>query len=300
MTRKRRQDIVILGFMLLSLLLHMLLLMLPKLSTPPKAEPVYVEVRPPQVRDRELDIPIRKELEKPRETPAKRLAEKDQVVEREQAPEGQDNEDMQPSVASKPAPPQQPPPSEPTPKQQPKEKPTETNPLDIPETSRGEWASKKKPQDQPAAKPLPDLKTLTQISPQALASIERDWRSKYRKDVAKGDTVWMDTEQDLLSSFMRRFRDKIYLVWNYPAAASERNQQGTCLLRITIDRKGNVENVQLLESSGHRILDDEAIRAVKKGSTYGPLPRVYPNEKLNIMAFFRYEQGRGRSRGRMY
>ena len=98
----------------------------------------------------------------------------------------------------------------------------------------------------------------------------------------------MDTEQDLLVSFMRRFRDNIYGVWNYPEAAAQRQQQGTCLVRITIDRQGNVTDVVLLESSGFRILDEEAMQAVRQGATYGPLPRAYPNEYLKIMAFFQY------------
>jgi protein TonB len=63
------------------------------------------------------------------------------------------------------------------------------------------------------------------------------------------------------------------------------------LVRITIDRRGNVADAQLLESSGHRALDDETIRAVRKGATYGPLPRSYQHEDLKIMAFFEYRLG---------
>ena len=133
------------------------------------------------------------------------------------------------------------------------------------------------------------MQTLTQISPQAMAQIERDWRRKYRADIERGDTVWMDTQQDLLISFMRRFRDRIYLVWNYPESARIRNQQGSCLVRITVDRDGNVTDVKLLESSGYRVLDDEVTRAVRQGATYGPLPRAYPNEYLHIMALFNYQ-----------
>ena len=106
----------------------------------------------------------------------------------------------------------------------------------------------------------------------------------------------MDSQQDLLYSFMRRFRTNIYNVWNYPAAAARQKQQGTCLLRITIDRKGNIADVQLLESSGHRALDEEAIDAVRKGATYGPLPRAFKHEELKIMAFFDYSLSAGRRR----
>ena len=245
-------------------------------------------------------------MEKPREKPAERLAEKDKVVEQETAPEGQDTEDLErvvraPEPAPKmpqPSPPQpEPQPSPPQPEPQPEKPQVEKVEEPRPETVEG-W---QRPQAKPSPK-LPDLETLTQISPQTMASIERDWRRKYREDVERGDTVWMDTQQDLLISFMRRFRNNIYGVWNYPESARIRNQQGSCLLRITVDRDGNVTDVILMESSGSRVLDDEAIRAVRKGATYGPLPRAYPNEYLHIMALFSYNLSGngGRQRRSLY
>jgi protein TonB len=290
MTSEQRQNRIIAGFILLSLLLHLLLLLLPNDKLfPEKAlpEPVYVEVRPPQQQERELDLPIRKELEKPREKPAKRLAEKDQVVEKEMAPEAQDTEDREKIVRSpKPTPkptPKAPPEEQAKPRKEVVEQKAEPD-LELPFTPDG-W--KQKPEKK-QAREVPDLQTLTQISPAALSKIESDWRRKYRADVERGDTVWMDSQQDLLHSFMRRFRTNVYNVWNYPGSAVQRGQQGTCLLRITIDRRGNISDVQLLESSGHRILDDEAMTAVRQGATYGPLPRAYPHEELKIMAFFDY------------
>lgn len=288
MTYEQRQNYITVGFVLLSLLLHLLLLLVPKDRIFPKElqpAPVYVEVRPTEQRERELDLPIREELEKPREKPAKRLAEKDQVVEKEMAPQGKDTEDQKPNVRTPPAP--KPAPEVTARQQQPFEapEPAETS-EPAPATPEG-WR-------QPEAKPardIPDLTTLTQISPGTLAKIESDWRQKYREDIERGDTVWMDTQQDLLISFMRRFRTNIYNVWNYPATAINREQQGTCLVRVTVDRKGDVTDVKLLESSGYRVLDEEVLRAVREGATYGPLPRAYPNEDLKIMAFFEYHLG---------
>ena len=121
------------------------------------------------------------------------------------------------------------------------------------------------------------------------------------EDLAVG-VGWMDTQQDLLISFMRRFRNNIYNVWNYPEEARRLNQRGSCLLRITVDRNGDVTDVILMESSGSRVLDDEAIRAVRQGATYGPLPRAYPNEYLHIMALFNYSMSgtTGYQRRRLY
>ncbi len=285
MTAEQRQNRIITGFILLSLLLHLLLLLVPKHKLFPAVdtpEPVYVEVRPPQTRERELDLPIRKELEKPRETPAKRLAEKDQVVEKEMAPEGKDTEDREQMVRA-PEPARKPPPPQPKPRKEAAPEKIEPAPP-APVTPEG-WQTK--PKEGPSPQ-LPDLQTLTQISPDTLAQISSDARRKYRADIARGDTVWMDSQQDLLISFMRRFRTNIYNVWNYPSYATQRNQQGTSLVRITVDRKGNISDVQLLDSSGHRTLDEETIRAIRKGATYGPLPRSYPHEDLKIMAFFQY------------
>ncbi|MBW2511392.1 MAG: energy transducer TonB [Deltaproteobacteria bacterium] len=289
MTAEQRQNRIITGFVLLSLLLHLLLLLVPKDRLFPvemAPPPVYVEVRPPQKLDRELDLPIREELEKPREKPAERLAEKDQVVEKETAPEGQDTEDREPVVQA-PQPVSRPqPPTPPRPEPSPEKPKADESDQTLAETLEG-WKQKK---TEPPRK-LPDLETLTQISPQAMAQIESDWRQKYRKDIERGDTVWMDTQQDLLISFMRRFRNNIYGVWNYPESARRQNQQGSCLLRITVDRDGNITDVKLMESSGYRVLDDEAMRAVRQGATYGPLPRAYPNEYLHIMALFNYQMG---------
>ena len=300
MTAEQRQNRIITGFILLSLLLHLLLLLVPKERLFPveiAPPPVYVEVRPPQPLERELDLPIREELEKPREKPAERLAEKDQVVEQETAPEGQDTEDLERVVRAPEPVPKTPQPSPPQPEPQPEKPQVEDVEEPRPETIEG-W---QRPKAEPSPE-LPDLETLTQISPQAMAKIERDWRRKYRADIERGDTVWMDTQQDLLISFMRRFRNNIYNVWNYPEEARRLNQRGSCLLRITVDRNGDVTDVILMESSGSRVLDDEAIRAVRQGATYGPLPRAYPNEYLHIMALFNYQMSgnSGYQRRRLY
>lgn len=298
MTAERRQNRIIAGFILLSLLLHLLLLLVPKQKLFPDEktpEPVYVEVRPPQQRERELDLPIREELEKPRTKPAKRLAEKDQVVEKEMAPEGQDTEDRQMMVRAPEPARKTPPPSKPQPEPSQETTPEKSETKEtFPKTSEG-WLAK--PEKEPAPQ-LPDLETLTQISPDTLAQINSDSRRKYRADIAKGDTVWMDSQQDLLISFMRRFRTNIYNVWNYPSAAARQNQQGTCLVRITVDRQGNIIDVQILESSGYRALDEETERAIRKGASYGPLPRAYPNQDLKIMAFFQYSLNGQTSRRR--
>jgi protein TonB len=119
-----------------------------------------------------------------------------------------------------------------------------------------------------------------------------EWRQKHRGEVERGDAVWLDTERDLLISFFERFRTNIYGVWNYPQPAIEHNEQGTCLLRVTVNRDGTVREVELVESSGYPLLDREAMAAVRKGAPYGALPRSYESDSLTIFAFFQYRLGK--------
>lgn len=50
---------------------------------------------------------------------------------------------------------------------------------------------------------------------------------------------------------------------SYPIEARQLHEQGTVRLKVTIGKNGNVEQVHVLQTSGHRILDDAAVRAVQ-------------------------------------
>lgn len=314
MNKNRRSDIFLLGFILLSLLLHLLFLFLaPKqawVPTETEKKPVYVDLRAPQPLSRELDLAPPKVPEKPRETPAKRLADADRQVEKERAPKERDFEDSTPKAQASPPAPQPAAPAKPEPKPvKPAPKPTKPTPKPSPKAvkppaerrplPRGEGpalpreaapeALAPSPQIQPrrSAEELKNLNLLASAKT-AAANVGEQWRRKYREEVDEGDTVWLDTEKDILISFFQRFRTNVYMVWNYPERARELGQEGVCLLRVTITREGEVKGVILKESSGHPLLDNAAMSAVRKGASYGPLPTAYPKDELNIMVFFHY------------
>jgi protein TonB len=86
-------------------------------------------------------------------------------------------------------------------------------------------------------------------------------------------------------------------VWTYPAAASRAGIQGVTPVRITFSRKGEIENIQLLQSSGSRILDDEVFRALRALGPIGSLPKNYTKDHFNLIAFFEYGLFGGSGRG---
>jgi len=258
MTSDPRPNLFLITFVLLSLLLHLVLLWVPRWDLFPQRRqeaPVFVEVRPPQVRPRELDTPPPAAPQPPREQPARRLGPEDRVAVRETAPRGRATEDRRPAVPQPAAPQPAAPPAVPTP---------------------------------PRAGDRPAPSGIDLNLPQATQDRLHGAASRQRSDVAEGEVIWLDTEKDLLASFFRRFRDGIYRVWNYPQPAAELGEQGVSLLQITILRDGSVENVELLSTSGYPRLDREAIAAVYRGATYGNLPRSFEGERLTFRAYFQY------------
>jgi len=248
---------ILLAFLTVSLLLHLLLLLLvPELSLLPKpdsSEPVYVEMRP-SVQPRELDLP--KEKDQPREIPAKRLGPSDRVVKKEIAPKGDALEESAPTPTLPSPPPPRP-----------------AQPADS--GDKGESM-------------VPDLAKLMRLPSATVSRIDDQLRQKYREEVEEGESIWLDTEKDILISFYQRLRNGIYQVWNYPVKSRDRGEEGNCLIRMTFNRDGTVKDVELLESSGFPRLDREAVAAVYKGAPYGKLPDAYKKEEISILAFFRY------------
>ena len=49
----------------------------------------------------------------------------------------------------------------------------------------------------------------------------------------------------------------------YPAEAIRQRLEGTVLIRIHVDKTGDVNEVDVIRSSGHSILDEAAVKAVR-------------------------------------
>lgn len=301
--------------LLTSLLLHVVLVLsLPKQQLHPSV-PILDQQQPTIVRlvdkpkplkklEYELDQKLPETESKPPEQ-ASRLAEQNQRVEKEQAPKGEDFRDQQarkkvtpprpaaprkkPVIAKQKPLPATPKPSPAAPKPAPKRPTSKTGTL---AKQQPGIAAKQPPPS--VSKQLPSLDLLTQLTPNTLERLAKSERAvqekiKQREDVDEGDTVWLNLERGMLISFFRRFRNQVEGVWNYPAAAAQREIQGILQLKITVNRKGELLDVDLVKSSGYDILDFEAIQAVYRAAPFGPLPKHYPHPDLKINAHFRYQ-----------
>ena len=121
-----------------------------------------------------------------------------------------------------------------------------------------------------------------------MATLEDSFRRKFEKDIAEGDTKFLNTEDIQFGSFLRRFENSVYGVWRYPEEAARNGISGITPVKITFNRRGEVMNVELLESSGAKVLDDEVFRTLKMIGPVGNLPKGYEKDEFHLIAFFQY------------
>jgi protein TonB len=82
--------------------------------------------------------------------------------------------------------------------------------------------------------------------------------------------------EKLWSDYSYSIRMKVASAQVYPEFAREKNKQGKAILSIKLGRNGNILNVSVGNSSGHEVLDEAAVKAIKDAAPYPKIP-----DKLN-------------------
>lgn len=95
------------------------------------------------------------------------------------------------------------------------------------------------------------------------------------------------------AAYLNMWAQKIEGVGNkhYPQTALRRGIFGQLRLSVLLDSNGGVENVEILQSSGHSVLDNAAIQIVKLASPFPPFPKeIRQNtDQLEIIRTWRFE-----------
>ncbi|WPC04875.1 energy transducer TonB [Pseudomonas benzenivorans] len=79
---------------------------------------------------------------------------------------------------------------------------------------------------------------------------------------------------------------------NYPDDARRRQIYGSLRLLVSINRDGTLYEVQVLESSGQRVLDQAALRIVRLAAPFAPFTGDLADvDRLEIIRTWRFERG---------
>ena len=265
--------------LVISVALHIgmfaLIYYLPHEQQPPPKEPVFIDIQ---------QVPAPKLHEAPRQQETKRFSDQRQRVPREMAPRGDAARD---SFGPLPRPAVKPRPQE-AERQSPSAKPSLAAPSkrqESPLTPGSSVSSLLRPKSQRR----PQI-AHSQLFPgaQRMAMLEEGYRRKFENDVAEGDTRFLNSDDIQFGSFLRHFEDAVYGVWRYPQEAAQKGIEGITPVRITFNRRGEIIKLELLESSGARILDDEVMRTLHAIGPVGSFPRGYDKDEFHLIAFFQY------------
>ena len=101
---------------------------------------------------------------------------------------------------------------------------------------------------------------------------------------AGDDSVTLDTDEFKFISYNRWLKVKVESVLTYPELAAQSGYQGTLYIQFDIMKDGSLGGLEVLKSSGYKILDDEALRAIRSAAPFQQLPNEWHMERYSIRA----------------
>ncbi len=137
-------------------------------------------------------------------------------------------------------------------------------------------APKKVEQPAPTPEPEPRLSGLDLLDSAAAvarleAQIDRDLQELAKRPRKK--FIGARAQEYRFAQYVEDWRQKVERIGtlNYPEAARGK-LYGSLLLSVTIRADGSVDKVGVHRSSGHKLLDDAAVRIVEMAAPYAPFP----------------------------
>lgn len=147
--------------------------------------------------------------------------------------------------------------------------------------------------------PLPSPDSATIQRSLEIASLEAKLeiqRQAYAKRPRIRRLTSLSTKQSDDALYLHQWREKIEAIGNqnYPAAAKQQQLYGSLRLVVSLLPNGDVHRVKILESSGHAVLDQAAIRIVHLAAPFDPFPQQMQKnvDVLEIIRTWRFHKDR--------
>jgi protein TonB len=154
----------------------------------------------------------------------------------------------------------------------------------------------------PNTQPLDSKLTANQIQERKLelASISAEIRQlqEIYAQTEHEKTISANTREYKYAAYFDAWRAKVERIGNlnYPDEAKRGKISGSLLLDVAVRQDGSLRDVTVLHSSGHKVLDDAAVRIVKLAAPFAPFSKEVREDYnlLHITYTWRFD-----SRGRM-
>lgn len=111
---------------------------------------------------------------------------------------------------------------------------------------------------------------------------------RQKEEKSQENNITFDTKEFKYYGYLQRLKEKIEGIWRYPPDAAEKGIYGDLYIRFTIKKDGRLGAIELVRTSGHKSLDDAAIKALKDAEPYWPLPEEWGRDGFTITGHFIY------------
>ena len=132
------------------------------------------------------------------------------------------------------------------------------------------------------ARPKPDIAQLLSSTRQEIARLtaQLDRNSEYASRNPRRKAINASTREYRYAAYLEAWRKKVERVGNlnYPDAAKRKKLYGDLLLHVAVRADGSVAQIRVVRSSGHKILDDAAMRIVRLAAPFAPFPEEIRKE----------------------
>jgi protein TonB len=133
--------------------------------------------------------------------------------------------------------------------------------------------------------PLPASDALVQLEQeQARLAAEIDDANRAYAKRPRRKFISAQTREYAYAAYMRAWVARVERVGNlnYPREARQRQIHGELLLTVAMNRDGSVESIDVVRSSGYKVLDDAAVQIVRMSAPFNELPPL-PDEHVDIL-----------------
>ena len=154
-------------------------------------------------------------------------------------------------------------------------------------------------EEKPKVPPQPEKETPPQTektqdekpritAPPDLAAVDKEEAPSAPPPPPKEETISLESKAPEYLSYLGRVKAGIKTRWIFPPVAREQRATGRLTAIFTLDRAGALQNIVVERSSGHDILDEAALEAIRGAAPYPPFPEHINLDRLNIRAQFDY------------
>jgi len=144
-------------------------------------------------------------------------------------------------------------------------------------------ASDSAQRESPQPPPIVARELITQSVEMArlAAEIERDSAAYAKRPRRK--FISASTREYAYAAYMRAWVARVERIGNlnYPDEARSRALTGNLVLTVAVRRDGSIEQIDIIQPSGHNVLDEAAIRIVRLAAPFAPLPEA--KEDIDVL-----------------